>query len=571
MPRANEEVAAAFAELADLMELTGGDRFRILASRRVSETIATLGADIEKMSEKELIEIRGIGRGTAKRIREFLDTSTIQTLEDLRALVPAGVREMTALPGLGPKKAMLLFTELGISSIDELRNAAQAGQIREVKGMGTKTEENLLRALDRKPSLQDRRVLLEEALQTAEQILEGLRRAGFAAKVSLAGSMRRMRETIGDIDLLAAGADGEKIIDAFVTLPRVLRIAARGATKSTIITNSGLQVDLRVVATDEWGAALQYFTGSKDHNVKVREHAVKQGYKLSEYGLFRIKGGERVAAETEEEIYEALGMQTPHPTIREDRGEVELALEGELPGLVELKDIRGDLHSHTTYSDGTASVEQMARAAAELSYRYFAITDHGGGRWPLVSGIDRQSEEIAAINDSLEGGMVVLHGVEMSITADGGFAFSDDVLAGFDVVIASVHDALNQDRERMTKRILAALSHPEVNIFAHPTARQIGTRPPIEFDLETVFEAAAANRVALEINAQPKRMDLRDELIRLARRFGCVFSIDTDSHRPEGLLRMRLGVATAQRGWVGSKEVINTWPLNKLRRFLDKK
>lgn len=570
MPRANDEVAAAFAELADLMEIVGGDRFRILANRRVAEMIATLGSDIGKMSEKELTGLRGVGKGTAQRIIEQLTKGSMQHLEDMRALVPAGVRDMTRLPGVGPKKAMVLFKELGVSTLDELRSSIKAGKLREIRGMGPKTEKALLAALTRREAPQERRILLEPALLTAEEMVAGLGEAGVAERVSYAGSLRRMKETIGDVDLLAAAREPHKVMDTFVELPNVVRVAARGTTKSTVITHSGLQVDLRVVAPDEWGAALQYFTGSKDHNVKVREHAVKRGFKLSEYGLFKVDGGERVAAETEEEVYAALGMQTPLPTMREDKREVELALKGELPQVVELGDIKGELHAHSTYSDGVASVGEMATTAAELGYEYFAITDHGSGRWQMGANVGRQRDEVASINRTYDGKMTLLHGVEMSIRADGGFGFSDEILEGFDLVIASVHDAMGQDVATMTARIIKAIDHPEVNILGHPTGRRIGKRPPIEFDLEAVFEAAAERNVALEISGHPERIDLRDEHVRIARRFGCKFAINTDSHRPEGLSRMRLGVATAQRGWASKEEVINTWPLSKLRQFVAK-
>lgn len=570
MPRANDEVAAAFAELADLMELSGGNKFRILANRRVSETVENLSSDLENMSEKDLTELRGIGKGTAYKIVEFLKTGTMEQLEELRAVVPGGVREMTALPGVGPKKAMLLHTELGVSTLEELRDAITSGRLRDVKGMGPKTEESLLRSLRRRRAPEERRVLLEPALVTAEEILAELESAKVAERLSYAGSLRRMRETIGDIDLLAAGGDPEKIMDAFTELDGVVRVAARGTTKSTVITRSGLQVDLRVVAPDEWGAALQYFTGSKDHNVKVREHAVKLGFKLSEYGLFRVKGGERVAAATEEEIYEALGMQTPVPTIREDRGEVELALRGELPDPLDVRDVRGELHTHSTYSDGVASVDEMADAAAARGYRYFAITDHGDPRWRMATNLERQQEEVAALNRRFDGKLTVLHGVEMSIRGDGSFALDDEVLSRFDLVIASVHDALSQDASTMTRRLLRALEHPAVNILGHPTGRRIGKRPPISFDLDEVFQAAAKSKVALEISGHPERLDLRDEHVRHARKHACLFTVNTDSHRPEGLKRMRFGVATAQRGWAQKEEVVNTWPLSKLRRFLSK-
>lgn len=571
MPRVNEEVAAAFAELADLMELLGNDHFRVLAHRRVAETLAIIGDDLAELSEKELTGLRGIGKASAGKIREFLVTGTMQHLEDLRAAIPPGVREMTALEGLGPKRAMLIHTELGVATLEDLREAIAAGRVRQIKGMGAKTEENLLRALGRAGGGGEKRILIEAALETAESLVAQLRKSGQAVRVDYAGSLRRMRETIGDIDLLAAGEDPARIMDAFTSLEGVARVAARGTSKSTVTTDQGLQVDLRVVAPDEWGAALQYFTGSKDHNVKVREHAVKLGFKLSEYGLFEVDGGARIAAETEEEVYAALGMAYPPPTIREDKGEVELALENQIPSLIEVSDIRGDLHAHSTYSDGKASVAEMVDAAVARGYRYFALTDHGGSRWPLADKLDTQAAEIAASNARLGSKMKVLHGVEMSITASGGFAFSDEVLSRFDVVVASVHDALGQDRDTMTRRIIKAIEHPEVNILGHPTGRRINKRDPIDVDIEAVFRAAAANRVALEISGTPERLDLRDEHVRLARRFGCVFAINTDSHSPDRLARMRLGVGTAQRGWVAAAEVINTLPLTDLVRFFEKR
>lgn len=570
MLRDNDEVAAAFEELADLTEMTGGDYFRVLAYRRVAETVEGLAADVARMSEKELTALRGVGKGTAAKIGELLQTGTFQKLEELRALVPAGVREMTALPGVGPKKAMLLHRELGISTLAELREAIEARRLRAVKGLGEKTEENLLRALERRVSLEEKRILLSTALETAEEMLGSLKQVKGVRRLSYAGSLRRMRETIGDIDLLAAAPDAGRVMDAFGSLSNVERVAARGPTKSTVITASSLQVDLRVVAPDEWGAALQYFTGSKDHNVKVREHAVKLGFKLSEYGLFRVEGGERVAAATEEEVYAALGMQTPPPTMREDKGEVELALRGELPAVVQVREVKGDLHAHSTYSDGDASIKEMVAAAAKLGYKYLAITDHGDAGWPLLDNLARQAKEVRALNRSLKGQMTILQGVEVSIGPEGRFDLPDEVLASFDLVIASIHEPPS-DRAEVTRRLLRAVEHREVNVIGHPTGRSIGKDPPMEFDLEAVFKAAARNDVAMEVSADPERLDLRDEHIRVARGCGCVFAINTDAHAPDWLGRMRLGVFTAQRGWVGKEEVINAWPLAKLRRFLEKR
>ncbi|MGH2704027.1 MAG: DNA polymerase/3'-5' exonuclease PolX [Actinomycetota bacterium] len=582
MPRSNAEVAAAFRELADLTEIAGGDRFRVLAYRRVADAVSGLGREITTLSDAELVALRGVGKGTAPKIRELLASGSMAQLEQMRAAVPAGVHELTRLSGLGPKKALVIVRELGVSTLDELRAAIDAHRLRDLPGLGAKTEENLLAALAAyRPT--EERILLSQALRLAEEMLEILRHGPAIERCSYAGSLRRMRETIGDLDLLAASAEPAAAMEAFSRLPQVARVAARGSTKSSVVTHDGVQVDLRVVAPDEWGAALQYFTGSKEHNVKVREHAVKHGFKLSEYGLFRVgrrgeaapsTDAERVAAETEEEVYSALGMQTPPPTLRENRGEVELALRGELPVLVEVSDLRGDLQSHSTYSDGRVPLEEMARAAAERGYAYFAVTDHGrnlrlpGMRSLSLEDIDRQAAEVRRLNETLGGGMHLLHGVELNIGPDGDLDYPDEILSRFDAVVASVHHNMKDDRETMTRRILRAIDNPNVNIIGHPTGRRIGRRPAYELDLEAIARTAAAHGVALEINANPQRLDLKDDHILLAREVGCPLVISTDAHSPRELGLMRFGVATAQRGWVTKEEVINTWPRERLLRFL---
>jgi DNA polymerase (family 10) len=572
VPRTNRELAAAFRELADLMEITGAERFRILAYRRAAETISRLGVDLGTLSDKELTSLRGVGVATAKKIREFLETGRMEKLDELRLVVPAGVRELTSLAGLGPKKAMLLHAELGISTLDDLREAIEKQRVRAVRGLGTKTEENLQKALAQY-SVEERRILLGVALRTAEEIVAALSEFKAIKRVSYAGSLRRMRETIGDIDLLAASPDPPKVMDAFTSLSGMLRVIARGPTKSSVVTRDGIQVDLRVVAPDEFGAALQYFTGSKEHNVKVREHAVKMGLKLSEYGLFKVGSGERIAAQTEEEVYGALGMQTPPPTMREDRGEVELALSGELPSPIELRDIKGDLQGHSRYSDGRETIADMARAAAEVGYKYWAVTDHGQ-QLAVVNhltsdDIDRQAAEVAEVNKSLAGKITVLHGVELNISPSGELDYPDEVLRKFDLVVASVHSP-PWDRDGMTRRIIRAIENPNVHIIGHPTGRRIGKRAGGEFDLVKVFKAALSCGVAMEVNSNQERLDLRDDHVRIARELGCLFAIDTDAHRFSELDFMRLGVYTAQRGWVTKESVINAWSLSKLRRFLDK-
>lgn len=559
MSLVNKQIASAFAELADLLEMTDGERYRILAYRRAAETLETLPQDLGGLSDSELLALRGIGKATAKKIKEFLETGKMVALEDLRAQIPMGVREMTSLAGLGPKKAMLLHNELGVSTLEDLRRAISEQLVRGVKGLGPKTEENLASALDRH-STEERRTLLGSALQIAEDIVSALSELSIVSSAAYAGSLRRMKETVGDIDILATGKDPAAIAEAFAALPEVVRLI------------ESLQVDLRVVAPDEFGAALQYFTGSQSHNVKVREHAVKKGYKLSEYGLFTVKGNKRIAAETEDEVYGALGMQTPPATMREDRGEVELALRGELPDVVLTEDIQGELHGHSKYSDGRLPIIEMAEEAMRRGYRYWTVTDHGSnlaiGRTLHRSDIERQAAEIREVNERL-GRITVLHGVELNIGRDGSLDYPDDVLKLFDVRVASIHGA-PWDYQGMTHRLMAAVEHPLVNIIGHPSGRRLGRRPAGEFDLNTVFKAAAANRVVLEVNSNPQRLDLKDDHIRLAKEFGCYFAINTDAHKFSDFNHLRLGVATAQRAWVTKDEVINAWPLTRLRKFLAK-
>lgn len=567
MPRVNEEVARAFEDLADLTEMAEGDRFRVLAYRRVAATLRGEALDVAGLDDEGLRGLRGVGKATADKISEYLAKGTMQALEDARAAVPHELLELKRLPGLGPRKAMQLHRGLGISTLDELREAAERGEVRGLKGMGPKTEESLLRALTRPRG--DDRHLLAEALAVADEILEELREQPSILKASAAGSLRRMKETIGDVDLLVASEDAEAAGEAFTRLPSVERVTARGSTRSSVLTSKGLQVDLRVVAPEEFGAALQYFTGSKEHNVKVREHAVRLGLKLSEYGLFRIDGGDRIAGASEEDVYEALGMEIPPPTMREDRGEVELALASELPTVVDLSDIRGDLHSHTFASDGTTDIGGMAQAAMSRGYSYLAITDHGGGRWPMdEAAISAQRAEIDALNTRHRGKFHLLHGVEVNVRSDGRLDLPDELLDRFDLVIASVHDGRHQEPPALTERMISAIRHPSVRILGHPSSRRIGRRPPNEFDAQAVFRAAAEESVALEVNATPDRLDLSDDHVMLARKVGALLAIDTDSHGPGHLERLRLGVATAQRGWAQASEVVNTRSLDGLRRFL---
>lgn len=572
MPASNAEIAAALRELADLVELDGGDRFRILAYRRAAEAVAGLGREVAGLSPAELKGIRGIGAATAAKVGEYLAGGSIRALEDLRSTYPPGVLEMTRLSGLGPKKALVLHQGLGIGSLAELKEAIAAGRLRDLPGFGAKSEDNLLRALERHAQ-REQRIPMGDALAIAEGALAQLRTLPGVEQAAYAGSLRRMRDTIGDLDLLVASPSPEGIVAAFPQLPGFGGgIVGAGPTKVSVRTGGGMQVDLRVVAPGEFGSALQYFTGSKAHNIKVREHAVRMGLKLSEYGLFR--GPDRLAGATEEEVYAALGMETPLPTMREDHGEVELALAHALPRVVTLEDLRGDLQSHSTYSDGRVGVREMALAAAAHGYEYFALTDHGKNlavtRSLSLEDIERQAAEIRRVNEELQGRMVVLHGLEANIGPEGDLDYPDEVLARFDVIVASLHHQLGMERTAMTARVLKALAHPEVNIFGHPTGRMLPRRPASDFDMEAVCHAAAEHGVAMEINASPRRLDLKDEHVVVAREAGCLFAISTDAHSPDELDYLRFGVGTAQRGWVEPARVITAWPLERLRGFLAK-
>ncbi|MEX0874237.1 MAG: DNA polymerase/3'-5' exonuclease PolX [Actinomycetota bacterium] len=573
MTRRNEDAATALHEIADLLEIKGESRFRIVAYRRGADAIEGLSRDVGEMKESELVAVSGVGKGVAARVLELCKTGKIGALEKLRAEVPVGLRQMTILPGLGPKRAMQLFRELGVSSLDELKAAAEQHKIADVKGFSKKFEVEVLEAIERGVA-GEQRVLLARALPLAQSMLADLMKSDAVVRGAYAGSLRRMRDTIGDIDLLVASDRPEEVMEMFRSQRGVATSKADGPTKASIVTTRGMQVDLRVVEPAVFGAALQYFTGSQAHNVKVRERAVRKGFKLSEYGLHRVDNDQLVASETEEEVYEALGMQWVPPTMREDRGEVEAAVAGELPEVVQLSDMRGDLQSHSTYSDGKLSVKQMAFAAAERGYEYFAVTDHGP-RLTYMNNlgpreIAKQREEVAKINGELGGRMLLLHGVELNVGADGSLDYPDDVLAGFDICVASIHSSFKATRADQTKRMIKAIENPHVHVFGHPSGRRLDRREGVDFDVDAVAKAAAAHLVALEVNAHPYRLDLRDEHVRWARQHGVRLVISTDAHSTAELDNMHFGVATAQRGWAEAAEVINTWPLKRLRDFLSK-
>ncbi|URM93585.1 DNA polymerase/3'-5' exonuclease PolX [Actinomadura madurae] len=572
MARANDEAAALIQELADLLSITGGDAFKIRAYEKAARAIAGHPDDISELDLAGLRKIPTVGEAIAKKVLDYTATGTIRQIEELRTQIPAGVRALTAIPTLGPKKALAVYEELGISSVDELGAAIKEGRLRGLKGFGAKTEENILRGIELMES-SGTRVLVDAAASVADEVVATLSRLPQVERCAHAGSLRRMRETIGDVDVLAASRDPRPIMEAFTALPFVAEVIAGGDKKTSVRTAKGLQVDLRVVPPESWGAALQYFTGSQAHNIRTGEIAVKAGLKLSEYGLFDAETGELIVSETEEEVYERLGLPWVHPALREDTGEIEAALEDELPRLVTVENLRGDLHSHTDLTDGVASLEDMVAAAHARGLEYYAITDHAPN---LV--MQRMTDEkmlaqrvkVAELQKEYPG-LRLLHGTELNIDPDGGVDWDADFLSGFDVCVASVHSHFTQDQDAMTRRLVRACENPHVHVIGHPTARSIGRRPPVDADWDEVFRAAARTGTAMEIDSFPDRLDLPADLIRRAKRLGVKFSIDTDAHSLGHHRNIRYGVGTAQRGWLTPDDVVNTWPLERLREFLRKR
>ena len=569
MPRANDAVEAMLVEYADLLSVLSDDPYKPRAYEKAARAVGGHPTDLEGSDLAEILKIPNVGKSIGEKIRDFLTDGTMAELEELRAKIPAGVRQVMAVPGVGPKKAMVLYRELGVDSIDLLVEAIQDDRVAGLPRFGAKTQENIARAVTQLRSSGDR-VRIDLALDVAASFLEALRPMRQVRRIDVAGSLRRMRETIGDVDLLVASAHAGPIMDTFVGHPSVARVLAHGETKSSVLTELGLQVDLRVVPEDAWGAALIYFTGSKAHNIRIRERAVRHGLKLSEYGLFDAESGELLAAGTEEEVYERLGMPYIEPTLREDRGEVEAALEGTLPTVVTERQLRGDLHTHTNLTDGLASLEDMVTRASAFRYAYFAVTDHAPNLYMQRMTEDKILAQRTAV-DRLRSRfpkMTLLHGTELNIDPDGDVDWDADFLAGFDLTVASVHSHFNQTKDQMTRRILRAIENPYVDVIGHLTTRQIGRRSPVDLDLEAIFAAAARTGTALEINSHPDRLDLSDEHVLWARRHGVRFAVNTDAHAVPHLEHRRFGDGVTRRGWLTKDDVINAWPLAKLRRFL---
>lgn len=571
-PVTNDAAADALEELAELVSITGGDPYRARAFEKAARAVAAYPTELRGLDRKGLDAIASVGPRIAAKLEELLATGHIGELDELRASVPAGLRSLLAVPGLGPKHARQLYEELGVASLPELVDALSHERLRTLRGWGPTSEARLASAIHDYQEMGGR-LQLGAALELAESLVASLRAVPEVAEVAYAGSLRRMCETIGDVDLLVASTAPDAVMAAFARLPLVADLPAAGPTKAVARTTSGVHVDLRVVAPDVYGAALLYFTGSKAHNIHLRRIAQRQGYKLSEYGLEHVGDGTVVAARTEDEVYAALGCAFVPPTLREDRGEVEAAVAHHLPDLVRQDQLRGDLHTHTTLTDGLATLEDMVAAAHDRHYAYLGVTDHA----PLMAmqrmTRDKALAQRAALRD-LEArapGLRLLHGSELNIQPDGSLDWDDEFLAGFDVLVASVHSAFAMDEDAMTRRLVTAVEHPSVDILGHPTARSIGRRPPIRFDPKAVFTAAARTGTALEINSFPDRLDLNDELARLALDVGAVFAVSSDAHAVRHLDNLRYGVATAQRAWIPPDRVINTWPLDRLEAFLHRR
>ena len=565
----NLAIARVLAEIGDLLEIKNENPFKIRAYRNAADTIAHLGEPIAALSPAERLGIPGIGKDLAGKIAEIIETGRSSYHQELLQEFPPTILDLLHLQGVGPKTVALLYRGLAIRTLDDLERAARDGRIRALKGMGAKKEALILKALEERQRFAGRR-LMPEAYDMAAALVSELRAHAPNADVTMVGSLRRGCETCGDLDILAAGAPAS-LMEMFTGYRLVERVLARGETKSSVLLWGGFQADLRLVAAESLGAARQYFTGSKAHNIALRDRAIQHGLKLNEYGLFRVSDETRVAGETEEGIYEALGLALVPPELRENRGEIAAAEARALPTLVTVQDLRGDLHMHTTETDGRADAETMAIAAREAGLAYIAITDHSRAV-AMANGLDEtrvleQARAIRALNDRLEG-ITVLAGIECDIRPDGSMDLSDDCLAQLDIVLASVHSAFNQEPPEMTERLLRALSCRWVDVLAHPTGRLILKREGYSFDVEQVFRAAAAAGVALEINSQIDRLDLRDTHARLAREHGARIVIDSDAHAPSALGSVRWGVTVARRAWLEPADVLNTRALPEFRALL---
>jgi DNA polymerase (family 10) len=570
MPTHNTDIAAAFDELADLLEIKGENPFRIRAYRSAARTIGDLGEELQAKVEKgeDLTQIAGIGKDLAAKIGQMVITGRIAYLEELRQEMPAGLMDMLRLPGLGPKRVKMLYDDLNIQGLEQLAAAAKAGKIQELKGFGEKIVAGILKAIETRQT-EGRRFRRASVTPVAESLLQHLRVTPGVVQAELAGSYRRARETVGDLDILVEAAEAGSVMDRFTTYSEVQQVLAKGDTKSSVVLKAGIQVDLRVVPGESFGAALQYFTGSKEHNIAVRKIAQARGLKVNEYAV--MKGETAVAGRTEQEVYAALGLDWMPPELRENRGEMERAAAHAVPRLIERGDIRGDLHNHSTWSDGAHSIAEMAAAAQARGYAYFALCDHSK-RLTVANGLDekrlaQQIKEIDRLNEGFKD-FRLLKGSEVDILEDGSLDLSDDILKELDLVVVSVHSKFNLSREQQTERVLRALDNPYASILAHPTGRLILEREPFDIDIPRVIEHAKQRGCFLELNANPMRLDLNDVYCQMAKAAGVLISIDVDAHRAQDLDLMTFGIGQARRGWLEKDDVLNTRPLHELLKLL---
>ncbi len=578
MPVYNSDVVDTFNEVADLLEIEGANEFRVRAYRNAARTISTLSRNVAHMVEagEDLTELPGIGEDLAGKIEEIVHTGDLKQLAELRQRTPPEVAEMLDVAGLGPKRVQTIHEELGVTTLEELRQAAAQGKIRDLYGLGQKTEQKILEDVERLRAEGEReRTRRDVAEERVEPLLEFLRSLDAVERVEAAGSYRRKKETVGDLDILATSEAGEAVISRFVEYEDVEEIVSQGETRSTVVFRSGLHVDLRVVEERSYGAALLYFTGSKAHNIVLRNMALDRGWKINEYGVWDTTGEaaeeEQIAGESEEEMYALLDLPWIAPELREDRGEVEAARKGRLPDLITLDDVRGDLQCHTTASDGRASLEEMARAAQALGREYLAITDHSA-YIGVTQGLDaeeleRRMDEIDQLNERMED-IVLLKSVEVDIMEDGSLDLPDRVLEKLDLVTVAVHSHFDLPAEEQTERLIGAMDNPTCNILAHPTGRQIGKRPGYAIDLDRLMDAALERGCFMEINAQPDRLDLDDVASQMARERGLKLAISTDAHSTEELAFMRFGVYQGRRGWLEPEDVLNTRSWDDLKDLI---
>ncbi len=575
----NVDLARRFEQLASLSEINEENPFRVRAYRNLARTLLELEEQVADLVERgaDLTEISGVGKDLAGKLDALVRTGELEQLSALLHTVPAGLLHVVNIQGVGPKKAARLWRELNVTSVDDLERAAGDGKVAQLAGFGAKSQEKILRGIEtfRRHAGRTNLNAADAAIAPLVALLRGV--PGMRT-LEVAGSYRRRRETIGDVDLLAVADDAEAAGAALAGFGGVAEVLGRGPTKTSVRLSTDLQVDLRVVGEGSFGAALMYFTGSKEHNVALRQRATERGLRLNEYGLYATDGagevGERVAGASEDEVYAALGLDPIAPELREARGEIAAAAEHRLPRLLSEGDIRGDLHTHSTWSDGKDSWQEMRRACAERGYAYLALTDHSQAL-RMTGGLDgakleRQWRELDDASLSSDGGPALLRGLEVDILKDGTLDLDDDWLERLDIVIVSVHSHFGLSRAEQTARVVRAVSHPQVNVLGHPTGRLLGERDPYDLDLDAVFEACAANRVAVEHNASPERLDLKDSDLIAARRHGLEIAVDTDAHAVRHLANLRFGVSQARRAWLTDEHVINTWPLERLRDFLAK-